>query len=94
MTQEELWVQLTELQNTYEKNRTQLFREYAYANKIANIGDIVTDHIGSVLVERLKFATGIDKSETVYVGVELKKDLTPTKRGEKEMFIKATLLKQ
>ena len=52
---------------------------------MVKIGDIVTDHTGSVKVERITFYRGFNDSlpVCVYHGIELKKDLTPTKKGDK-----------
>ncbi len=56
---------------------------YAFSNNSYKIGDTFTDHIGSILIKKVKWT--INYGETfpscVYYGYELKKDSTPKKSG-------------
>ena len=72
----------------------ELAREYAYSNNTVKIGDIITDHIGSIKVEKIQwgFAFSRDYSECIYTGIELKKDKTPTKRGNKRQIYQSNLV--
>lgn len=53
-------------------------KEYAFSHNVVSVGDIVTDHIGSIKVEQIKY-TMDDIPACVYYGQELKKDKTPKK---------------
>ena len=72
----------------------ELARKYAYANNKIKVGDIVTDHIGSIKVEKILwgFASFKDKPLCIYRGIELKKDKTPTKRGNKRDVYQSNLV--
>ena len=62
----------------------ELDKKYALANNPYKIGDIITDHIGSLKIEKTKlYRTYSDRLPSlIYFGVELKKDGTPRVRQE------------
>lgn len=64
------------------KDKTALLIDFVDINNPYKIGDIVTDHIGSIRYDKLKYTTtGCDYVPTpIYSGIELKKDGTPKKR--------------
>lgn len=74
---------LRQLAIDYEKAKQNLAREYALANNPYKVGDIFTDHIGSIAIERIGVYLSSDAPHCVYNGLELKKDGTSTKRGNK-----------
>ncbi|SRR5258706_7649185 len=83
MTQEEYKQQLNQIEIEATERRKLLNRQYARENREHGIGDILTDTNGSILVQ--KFGIDFDSNRvpvTYYFGVELKKDLTPTKAGK------------
>jgi len=64
-----------------EKDKTALLIQFVDLNNPYKIGDVVTDHIGSVRYDELKYTTtGSGTPTAVYVGIELKKNGTPKKR--------------
>jgi hypothetical protein len=66
-------------------------REYALANNTVRIGDTVTDHIGAIRVDEIKiyyFGT----PQCVYVGVELRKDGTPTNQGKTRSVFQSNVI--
>lgn len=71
------------IEHDYNKRLKALAMECAFSNSSVISGDIVTDHIGSVLVDHVKFSfsptSGIPAC--VYYGVELTKKLQPKKSG-------------
>ncbi len=68
----------------FENNKTELMKEFIRANNPYKAGDIVTDHIGSIMIERMSFSWGgWGRPCAVYHGIELKKDGTPTKKGSR-----------
>lgn len=84
MTNENYSKELTYIKMDFERRKRELAIQYVTENAKFKVGDIVTDHIGSVKVEVVK--TQLREQgypETVYHGTELKKDLTPTKKGDK-----------
>ena len=82
-TLEDFNQRLKELELEFEEKKKALIVEYCKTNAIFKVGDVVTDHIGSILVEKVQAAYSFNKPVTVYRGRVLKKDGTPTKREEK-----------
>ena len=71
-----------DIERQAEKDKTALLIKFVDLNNPYKIGDIVTDHIGSVRYDKLKYTTtGSENVPTpIYIGIELKKDGTPKKR--------------
>jgi len=56
-------------------------------------GDIVTDHIGSICVEKISYQTKLGSHpEFIVYGVELKKDLNPRKDGSKRAIYQSNII--
>lgn len=76
-------IKLQAIKDEAKKKEQDLYVEYALSNNNFKVGDIVTDHIGSIKIEKIKVHVngfiGNYKPECKYIGIELKKDLTPTK---------------
>jgi len=73
------------LEQEYELMQKQIMREYCDANNPYKVGDKFTDHIGTILIEKISYAysTIYGSPGCVYFGPELKKDGTPKKNGDK-----------
>lgn len=71
-----------------------LVREFAFANNTVKVGDIVTDHIGSIIVESINSCMpSYNKLPScVYFGLELKKDKTPRKDKSKRRVHSSNLI--
>lgn len=80
---EELKAKLAGIEEMANVRKKDAIREYCLVNNTVKIGDIVTDHLGSVKVERILVEYSLTRPQCVYVGSELKKDLTPRKDGSK-----------
>lgn len=74
---------LKQLKEEFEKNKKNLIQECALSNNPYNIGDIITDQLGTIQINAILFTTHYDKPTCVYIGTELKKDLTPKKGSPK-----------
>jgi len=84
MEREEYLRKLKELELSQAKQRKDLAIEYAKLNNPYNVGDIISDHIGTIKIESISFDWGWNNSpQCVYNGVILKKDLTPNKLNKK-----------
>jgi len=82
MTIEDYKKELEVLKQQFEENKRSLIVRYCRANIKYQVGEIVTDHIGSIRVENHAFYIDYDGNPAVnYKGVELKKDLKPFKRA-------------
>lgn len=76
---------LVELRERHKQEISTLKREYAHANSPYKIGDIIQDNSNNIIkIEKLNVSfEPNDHVECVYLGTELKKDLTPKKSGKK-----------
>jgi hypothetical protein len=96
MTAEEYHLKHKELILAFESHKSNLARDYAYSTNPYKIGDIVTDHIGAIKIERIKFTMGWNSigelPSCVYVGIELKKDGTPTKKQNKRVVYQKNII--
>ena len=71
------------LEKEFELKKGELNKTYALMNNPYKVGDVVKDHIGSIKIETILTTTTNGIPCCVYYGMELKKDLTPKKNGEK-----------
>ena len=85
MTKEELKDKLIIIQREKDTKERAILKEYALSNAIYRVGDIIEDHIGRIKIEGISWSVmhGGNDSIAVYLGTQLKKDLTPFKSGEK-----------
>ena len=79
MTKETLDKQLAQLLADYEQQKKELIKSYCIANNPYKVGDVFTDHFGSIKIEKIMYS--IRSMCCVYYGPELKKDGTPKKSG-------------
>ncbi len=83
-----------------EKHKEEVFqlkKKYAMANSSVQVGDMVTDHMGSVKVERIKIHTGYhvdDLPSCVYYGPCYTKSGRPFKSGERRGAYQANLVEE
>jgi hypothetical protein len=96
MTPEQYKEKLKEIQEKHKKELFQLDKEYALLNNTYKIGDIIEDHQGKIKIEKFLIYKGYNNNLPicVYLGVELKKDETPTKKGDKRQVWQSNLLKK
>lgn len=82
MTPEEYKRKQIELDYELEDRKKTLAKEYALSNNPYKVGDIVTDHIGPLKIEKINISISYLDSlpQCVYFGIELKKDGTPMKK--------------
>lgn len=74
---------LKEIEREMRVKKSQLAAKYAKANRKHEIGLIVTDHIGSILVEKIMFTGGHSSlPDSVYEGPVLTKQNKPRKDGK------------
>lgn len=92
MTDQELKNKIQILTDQYEKDVKSVKRDYIDSNNPKKIDDIVTDHIGSIKIENIAYDFYSTPPRAVYYGVELKKDLTPTKRETKRKVWQSNLI--
>lgn len=83
------------LKARHKKELTEFALKYAFLNSPIKIGDIVTDHIGSIIVE--KYALGFSdisiEPKCVYTGTCYTKKGKPYKSGEKRCVHQSNIKK-
>jgi hypothetical protein len=79
MTKETLDQELALLLVGYEESKKQLIKRYCIANNSYKVGDVFTDFMGSIKIEKITYSS--HSRCCVYFGPELKKDGTPKKDG-------------
>lgn len=94
MNIEEYNTKLKEIGVEYQNKKRELAILFAKSNNPYKAGDVVTDHIGSVLVETIGVDGGFNSSRPccTYTGLVLKKDGTPTKKGEKRTVYQSNII--
>jgi hypothetical protein len=94
MTKEVYDKKWMKIKMSFEAAKEELYREFAYANNPYKIGDIVTDHMGTIKIEKIKIYLGLGTyPQCVYFGVELTKKGEPNKRGNKRSVYQSNLTK-
>jgi hypothetical protein len=79
MTKETLDQELADLLADYEQSQKELIKRYCIANNPYKVGDVFTDHMGSINIEKITYS--VYSRCCVYFGTELKKNGTPKKSG-------------
>lgn len=93
MTGEEYKKQKESAYKRYQNELNTIHKQYANENNPHKVGDIVTDHVGSIRIEKIAYNIYSDVCTCHYIGIELKKDLTPTKNGNKRTVWQENLKK-
>jgi|JI10StandDraft_1071094.scaffolds.fasta_scaffold1196755_1 hypothetical protein len=85
MTEDEYKAGLTVLENNFEMAKKKLMWEYGMSKVIFKVGDIIKDERWAMLIDKITVSRtfGSRLPEPLYQGLELKKDLTPRKDGNR-----------
>ena len=81
MTEQEYTNKLREIKDQASKLEAELMREYAKSQIKFKVGDIIMNTQGILVIEKFGTYMGLGLPEPVYIGPELKKNLTPRKDG-------------
>jgi len=93
MKEEEFRKTLKEIKDSAYRRELGLRKEFALSNNTVKIGETVTDHIGSIVVEQIKFSASslYDTPICVYFGPQLTKAGHPFKDGSKRGVYQSNL---
>lgn len=93
MTANEYRIKLDNLEQEFQKQKNSLAVEYAKAHQLFNDGATISDSVGKIVVDKIKYTLGGVSSmpEAVYYGIELKKDGTPRKDGSKRSIYQSQI---
>jgi len=79
MDHKEYKKKLAELRTKHELEINQVHIDYALSNAKFKIGDIITNGIFTISITKISASIIFGESSPVYIGPELKKDLTKKK---------------
>lgn len=79
MTEEQYHQRLKEIESDANFRKTELYREYGISQVRFKTGDIIRSEIATILIDKISVSKGFGLPEPVYIGFQLKKDLTPRK---------------
>lgn len=85
MDKQEFINRLSEIKQRFQKEVDELGKQYAREHNPYKVGDIISDHIGAMQIERVQVVLGAYVSVSFnepycrYYGIQLKKDGTPLK---------------
>lgn len=92
MTPEEYKKKLKELEQEYRNKRNCLAIDYALSDNHVQIGDTITDHIGSIVVDKIKVGGhNWESVECIYEGYELTKQGKPYKNKRRRVVWQTNL---
>jgi hypothetical protein len=85
MNREELEQKIKELESQLKKEKSALIKQFCDDNNPYKVGDIFTDHMGSIIVEKIAYIHSkyYGTYYCQYLGSVLKKDGTPRKDNSK-----------
>jgi len=87
MQLQDLKIEIDKLEKEFDLKKDNLIKKYCDANNPYKVGDKFTDHMGTILIEKILYYTSTSFQFClpccVYFGTELKKDGTPKKNGAK-----------
>jgi hypothetical protein len=83
-----------QLEEKLDTDRAELMKQFVRDNNPYKVGDIITDHIGSIKIEKMGYSWGYGKPCATYYGIELKKDGTPNKRNSSRWAFQSNLSHQ
>ncbi len=83
MEESEYTKRLAKIESDYEQEKKKLYLAYGLSQAKYKVGDIIKDHRGVILVDRVTVSKTLGLPETVYSGAELKKDFKPKANGSR-----------
>ena len=84
MTKEELEIKLKALDIDHKMNQDKAIKQFCDANNPYKVNDKFTDHIGTVIIEKIRYSYTVSGTPCcIYFGTVLKKDGNPKLSGEK-----------
>lgn len=96
MTKEEYKKLKKDLEASNKLHLNKLARKYAFSNNKVGIGDIISDHIHKIRVDKIKFTIGGNcistLPECVYYGPRLKKNDDPFVNGDRETIWQSNIV--
>lgn len=86
MTKEQLKENLRQADKNYEAAKYALYKECALSNNPHKIGDTITDHMKTLVIEKIKVHVSFGEPECVYEGTVLTADGKPAKNQDQCIY--------
>lgn len=86
MTIEQLKSEKHNAELIHERELKKIYIKYALANNPHQIGDIISDHNGSLKIEKIKVFISFGESECIYEGISLDQKGKPTKKQGRNIY--------
>lgn len=95
MSPEEYLEEVKALEEEFATKKSRLNKKYVSSNNKHRVGDAVTDHLGTILVQELLlgFPTGDKVPCAVYKGLPLNKDGSVKKKVDRRLVWQTNLIK-
>jgi len=93
MTKEEYKIEMNQIEKRFDAEKKELYKRYAFANNPYKVGDIITDHIGSIQIQKIQTYVSLSYPECVYTGIELNKDGNPSKKQRHITIYQSNIIK-
>lgn len=97
MTKEEYKYQKLILEKELDKNISELAKECAFSNNPYNVGDTIKDHSGCIKIQVIQYTRGegflSNGPECIYTGIELNKNMSENKRGNRRKISMSSIIK-
>ena len=92
MNKDELKSALKEAANEYELKKSEIYGMYAFSNNPYKIGDIISDNVGTIKIEKIKFNVSFGESECVYIGTQYNKNGEVSKKQDHNTIYQSNII--
>jgi hypothetical protein len=85
MTKEEYLEEKEKIDKNCQTLKIELLKKYVSSNNQYKKGDIITDYIGSIIIEIFGYSYGLNNINpcATYTGIEINKNGNPNKKGNR-----------
>jgi hypothetical protein len=91
MDKQEYIEKLKAIDDDAKKAKAAISKEFAMSNNPVKLGDIISDHASTIVVDHIGLGYSCGMPECVYRGVALTKKLVPKKNGSSEKIWQSNL---
>ena len=91
MTPQEFYEKRNAIKREARERDDELCKAYAYAHNPVKVGDVISDHLTTIRVERMGVYIGFGSVEMRYLGPELTKAGVPRKDGREACIYQSNI---
>jgi len=82
MRKEQYNEEMKQLEIIHDNNKRELYKKFAFANNPYKIGDMITDHVATIKIEKIQVHKTYDMPQCVYIGTKYNKDGKVSKKQD------------